>query len=93
MARVDTSRAKISDTEMINLTSTDMARNQYLYTSLVLDFANQIRSGGKKPGEKLPSLRKLAKDVGVSVTTVLTAYEELAALGWIEFVPNQVFLS
>ncbi|NKB80210.1 PLP-dependent aminotransferase family protein [Ochrobactrum daejeonense] len=76
---------------MTNSTSTDIERNQYLYTSLVLDFANQIRSGGKEPGEKLPSLRKLAEDVGVSVTTVLTAYEELVALGLIESRPKSGF--
>lgn len=91
MARVDTTRARVADTEMINLTSTDLVRNQYLYTSLVLDFADQIRSGSLKAGEKLPSLRKLAKEVGVSVTTVLTAYEELTALGWIESRPKSGF--
>ncbi|NKB80191.1 winged helix-turn-helix transcriptional regulator [Ochrobactrum daejeonense] len=75
---------------MTNSTSTDIERNQYLYTSLVLDFANQIRSGGKEPGESCHRC-ELAEDVGVSVTTVLTAYEELVALGLIESRPKSGF--
>ena len=46
---------------------------------------NQIRaailSGELQPGEALPSLRKLAKELRISVLTVTRAYNELADEG------------
>lgn len=36
------------------------------------------------PGARLPSVRKLANDLGFSVSTVVEAYERLIALGKIE---------
>ena len=36
------------------------------------------------PGSKLPSSRALAADLGVSRNTVLYAYEQLAAEGYVE---------
>ena len=49
---------------------------------------NQIRaailSGELQPGEALPSLRKLAKELRISVLTVTRAYNELADEGLVE---------
>lgn len=49
---------------------------------------NQIRaailSGELQPGEALPSLRKLAKELRISVLTVTRAYNELAYEGLVE---------
>jgi GntR family transcriptional regulator/MocR family aminotransferase len=44
----------------------------------------QISDGVLRPGGQLPSSRALASDLGVSRTTVVTAYEQLAAEGYIE---------
>lgn len=43
-----------------------------------------IRSGRLGPGDPLPSSRALAAQLGVHRNTVLAAYEELRAEGWIE---------
>ena len=43
------------------------------YEQLYAYFAAAIRSGALAPGERLPSKRRLAQDVGVSVSTVETA--------------------
>ena len=40
------------------------------YEQLYAYFAAAIRSGALAPGERLPSKRRLAQDVGVSVSTV-----------------------
>ena len=40
------------------------------------------------PGDKLPGTRELAPELGVSRKTVLTAYLELAADGWVETRPG-----
>ena len=43
-----------------------------------------IRQGNLLPGAKLPSERALARALAVSRTTVLSAYNELRASGWLE---------
>lgn len=40
--------------------------------------------GELKPGDPLPSIRQLAKDLGISVITTKRAYNELEQLGLIE---------
>ncbi len=45
---------------------------------------NRIDSGALMAGEKLPSTRSLAADLGVSRSTVVVIYEQLAAEGYIE---------
>lgn len=43
-----------------------------------------IKSGMLAPGEEIPSSRRLAVELGISRKTVLQAYLELAAEGWID---------
>jgi len=56
----------------------------FLYERLADDFIAAIESGTYGPGEKLPSLRALSSQQGVSVSTVMQAYYLLEARGWIE---------
>jgi DNA-binding transcriptional regulator YhcF (GntR family) len=44
----------------------------------------QVVSGELAPGTKLPTVRRLAGDLGLAVNTVARAYRELEALGVIE---------
>jgi GntR family transcriptional regulator / MocR family aminotransferase len=46
--------------------------------------AARIRGGALAPGAPLPSSRALARSLGVHRNTVLAAYGELAAEGWLE---------
>ena len=56
--------------------------------SAVRQIADQVRhflvAGVVKPGDKLPSVRRLAIDLGVHHNTVAEAYRTLAAEGWLE---------
>lgn len=61
------------------------------YEQLYAYFAAAIRSGTLAPGERLPSKRRLAQDVGVSVSTVETAYAMLVAEGYLEAKPRSGF--
>ena len=54
------------------------------YEQIYAYFAAAIRSGALAAGEKLPSKRRLAQDVGVSISTVETAYAMLVAEGYLE---------
>ena len=44
----------------------------------------QVRSGALVPGTRLPTVRRLAGDLGIAPNTVARAYRELEALGVIE---------
>jgi len=46
--------------------------------------AAAIRSGRLRPGDRLPGSRTLAEQLGVHRNTVVAAYRELLAEGWIE---------
>lgn len=54
-----------------------------LYRQVVDRLIERIRSGALKPGDALPSVRALARDLLVSVITTVRAYDELEAGGWI----------
>jgi GntR family transcriptional regulator/MocR family aminotransferase len=51
---------------------------------IYLDLREQIASGIYAPGEKLPSSRALAEELGVSRTTVSAAYDQLISEGYIQ---------
>lgn len=53
-----------------------------LYEQIENAVCQAIRSGQLKPGERLPTVRALASDLGVSLTTVATAFKSLAENGW-----------
>ena len=52
-----------------------------LYQQLYAYFVRAIRAGRLAPGEKLPSKRRLAEQLELSVNTVDTAYQMLTAEG------------
>ncbi|MEU7749870.1 PLP-dependent aminotransferase family protein [Nonomuraea sp. NPDC049158] len=52
-----------------------------LYERVAQELAEAIRLGELKPGERLPSVRQLATDAGLSVTTVMSVYALLADNG------------
>ncbi|USD20175.1 GntR family transcriptional regulator [Microbulbifer variabilis] len=51
-----------------------------------------IRQGKVQPGQKLPSLRQLARVNEVSLTTALNCYRYLEETGWIQALPQSGFL-
>lgn len=46
--------------------------------------SDDIRSGVRRVGDRLPSTRALAAQLGVHRNTVVAAYDELVSQGWIE---------
>jgi DNA-binding transcriptional regulator YhcF (GntR family) len=46
--------------------------------------ATQCVSGGLRPGERLPSVRELARELAVNQNTVLRVYERLCGEGLLE---------
>ena len=54
-----------------------------LYRRVYLALKAKIRAGGLGPAARVPSTRALARDLGVSRNTVMLAYEQLAAEGYL----------
>jgi len=54
------------------------------YAQLIRSLRSAILDGRMAPGSRLPPTRELARDLGMSRTTLLTAYEQLRAEGYIE---------
>ena len=54
-----------------------------LYHQLYDKFVEEIKSGALKPKTKLPSIRQIAEDLGVSKNTVTKAYAQLEKSGFI----------
>ena len=52
---------------------------------------SMIRQGVLVPGEKLPSIRRMAQDYHMSMTPVTDAYSELVAMHWLESRPSSGF--
>src|SRR4051794_18528049 len=60
-----------------------------LYLQLYNYFKQEIQNGRIKPGEMLPSKRKLSLHLGISQNTVETAYHQLLAEGYVDSVPRK----
>jgi GntR family transcriptional regulator len=57
--------------------------NQPIYEQIYAQIKAQIIAGKLSPGEALPSIRALAKDLRISVITTKRAYDELEAEGFL----------
>jgi len=57
-----------------------------IYEQIVQQIKNQIIAGDLAEGDSLPSIRKLAQELAISVITTKRAYEELEREGFINTV-------
>jgi len=60
-----------------------------IYEQVTRQIKGQIISGDLKEGDPLPSIRKLAQDLQISVITTKRAYEELQKEGFIDAVEGK----
>ncbi len=66
----------------------DYSLTRPLYLQIYTYIKDAILVGSIKPGEKLPSLRGLAKDLGLSLTTIGLSYDQLLVEGYISSRPQ-----
>lgn len=67
----------------------DMSSEIPLYLQIVDQTKNAISAGFLKEGDKMPSIRDMAKTLLVNQTTVSKAYRELEVSGFIQSVPGK----
>ncbi|SDE57726.1 DNA-binding transcriptional regulator, MocR family, contains an aminotransferase domain [Mucilaginibacter pineti] len=64
------------------------AEADFLYAQIASRIAQQIQQNLLKPGDKLPSVRALSHEQGISISTAYKAYVELENMGLIEARPK-----
>ena len=62
-----------------------------LYIQLYNKIKTSVESGALRHGERLPSIRRLSADLGLSKTTVESAYGQLCVEGYIKNMPQRGF--
>jgi DNA-binding transcriptional regulator YhcF (GntR family) len=62
----------------------DLASRVPVYEQIANGLRAELVSGQFDPGDKLPTVRTLAIDLGVHHNTVAEAYRQLANEGWLE---------
>src|SRR5258708_33282583 len=65
-----------------------MLESAPLYHQLADQIHALVRAGTLRAGDRVPSVRRLSQQQGVSVSTVLQAYQRLEAIGIIEARPH-----
>ncbi|WP_251391527.1 GntR family transcriptional regulator [Mediterraneibacter agrestimuris] len=63
------------------------ASSKPIYEQITSQIKGMIMSGKLQPGDPMPSMRKLAKELHVSVITTQRAYDDLVRDGFIVTVP------
>jgi len=66
----------------------DKEAGDFLYTQVVDLITHQVDNGTLRPGDRLPSLRRLSRKLEVSIPTIRQAYLELERQGRIEARPK-----
>ena len=55
-----------------------------IYVQLVEQIRHAVEVGGIGPGERLPTVRRLAEDLAIAPNTIVKAYGELRRMGFVE---------
>jgi GntR family transcriptional regulator len=61
----------------------DFRSNQPIYLQIMEQIRSKIASGSLRPGDQLPTVRQLAKDLRVNFNTIARAYRQLDEAGLI----------
>ena len=69
----------------------DKSSDNYLYQQVTSLITRQIQFGTLRPGDRLPSLRNLSRNLKLSIPTVKQGYQELERLGFVESRPQSGF--
>lgn len=68
-----------------------VGKEEFVYETVIEHVRGMIAQGALTPGDKAPSLRKLSKQLKVSITTVNQAYRLLESAGVLEARPQSGF--
>ncbi|MTI31555.1 PLP-dependent aminotransferase family protein [Xanthovirga aplysinae] len=67
----------------------DKQKEKAIFLQIANSINRHIQNGTLKAGQKLPGSRSLAEDLGVHRNTIIKAFDELLAQGWIESIKGK----
>ena len=70
------------------MTNTVNQERQHRYEQVVSRVADMIKRGVLRPGERIPSVRRMSDQMSVAISTVLHAYQILEDRGLVEARPQ-----
>jgi len=73
----------------LSLITVDLRDRKQLYEQLVDNIKNLILTGEMKENDRLPSVRSLARELGINPNTIQKAYSELERCGVILTLPGR----
>ncbi len=73
----------------MSLITVDLRDRKQLYEQLIDNIKGLILSGELSPDNKLPSVRSLARELGINPNTIQKAYSELERMGVITTLPGR----
>ncbi len=73
----------------MSLITVDLRDRKQLYEQLIDNIKALILSGELSPDDKLPSVRSLARELGINPNTIQKAYSELERTGVIMTLPGR----
>ena len=73
----------------MSLITVDLRDRKQLYEQLIDNIKGLILSGELSPDDKLPSVRSLARELGINPNTIQKAYAELERTGVITTLPGR----
>lgn len=68
-------------------------KKEFLYNEIAGNIANKIKTGVLKAGERLPSVRKLSKEHGISINTAKRVFLELEAQSLVQSKPQSGYFT
>ena len=71
--------------------STTVIQKSYLYEQVADKITTLVEQGTLRPGDRIPSVRKMSSQHGVSISTIMGAYYLLESRGLIEARPQSGF--
>lgn len=86
IAMIDESRNVINTGQQTITIQKDI--DEPIYRQIYRQFRRKILTGELEPGRRLPSSRRLARQAGIARITVLQAYEQLEAEGFVQTRPG-----
>ncbi len=85
------SSATVPSLRDVSIPSPGAAYSDCLYERLAREITHLIHKGTLRPGDRIPSIRKLVRQKSVSVATVMQAYQLLESRGLVEARPQSGF--
>ena len=83
----------MTNEELLDLIYDDTPDEPPLYQAICSDYIGEICKGAIKPGQLMPTLKRVAEQYGVSESTARKGMRLMAHLGWAKSYPGYPYVA